>query len=452
MTRKDHIVKKSASKNNPFISALRNQFSSSNLLMNILLLLVIAALSVCIAVQADSIKKTEDITEYMMDYVSEYQVEEKVELITTGTISNILYTEFSKTDKWWDAEGGLEPIPEGKVRKHSQKIPVIGGRSYYLGYCFNPEDVPVSGAFFDAKGNWLAPLMTANIERYSYKNADGNGKKTNYADLYTFTAPDGARFFSYNLSTSSMYAYRQFVSSKPILALQNTGNYAFANDYPAYQAHKDKNLCVIGASGVAYNRSFQNFSTVLEEPLEQYLVGFQEYLVPWYKSVDSYGFAGGGWRRNRDAKYTSIYEGIIENNVDLSGYDEFLLFPATNDTQIENFGEIDSTDPDTYMGALNAMIKKIYEESPNAKIYLANAAHKGSYYTNAKSREKINTLNALLEDIADYYSLQLIDLAGGSGVNDFNYEAGKLTFDGTHLNHEGSRLTGLYLRKEMIGF
>ena len=445
-------MKKSTTNNSNKFENIKNLFSADSSLVKILLLLIIAAMGVCIAVQSANLRKTEQLAEYVSDYTSQNIVEERVELITTGTINNILYTEFSKTDGWWAADGSLEPVPEGKVRKHSQKIPVIGGRSYYLGYCFSADEVPVSGAFFDSKGNWLAPLLTDEILPYDYKNADGNGRKTNYAVLYTFTAPEGARSFSYNLSTSRDYSYRQFVSSKPILALQNTGNYAFANDFPPYQAHKNKNLCVIGASGVAYNRSLQNFSTALEEPLEQYLVGFQEYLVPWYKSVDSYGFAGGGWRRNRDAKYTSIYEGIIENNVDLSGYDEFLLFPATNDTAIENFGEMDSTDPDTYMGALNAMIKKIYKESPNAKIYLANAAHKGSYYTSAKAQKKIDTLNALLEDIADYYSLQLIDLAGGSGVNDFNYEAGKLTFDGTHLNQEGSRLTGLYLRKEMIGF
>lgn len=447
-------MKKTAAKGTVSNSAkkIKKLIGSNSAVIMVLMTLVIIAMLACIVIQSVNLNKTEYITEYMTEYVTEYVVEEKVAYVSEGACNNILYTEFDKMNGWWGADGELEPVPEGKARKHSQKIPVLGGYTYYLGYCFDPSEVPVSGGFFDKDGNWLAPLMTANIERYDYRNADGNGRATDYVDLYKFTAPKGTHFFSYNLSTANKFSYRQFVASMPVFALKNTGNFAFSDNFPPYQAHKDKNLCVIGASGIALNRGLRDFSTVLEQPDEQYVVGFQEYLVPWYKSVDSYGFSGGGWRKNDDAKHTSIYKGIIEKKVDLSGYDEFLLFPSTNDLDMESIGEMDSTDPKTYMGGLNAMVEKIYEESPNAKIYLANAAHKGSYYTNKGTRKKIDALNSTLEAFADYYSLHLIDLAGGSGINKFNYGQGNMTYDGTHLNHEGSRVTGLYLRKEMIGF
>lgn len=435
-----------------FIAKINKFIGSNSLPIMAMMMVIILAMLACIAIQSANLNKTEYIKENMTEYVTEYVVEEKVAYVSEGVCSNILYTEFDMMNGWWGADGELEPVPEGKMRKHSQMIPVLGGYTYYLGYCFSETDVPVSGGFFDKDGNWLAPLMTVDIEQYYYFNADGNGRATDFVDLYKFTAPKGTHFFSYNLSTSNKYSYRQFVASKPVFALKNTGNYAFSDDFPPYQAHKDKNLCVIGASGVELNRALRDVSTILEQPDEQYIVGFQEYLVPWYNLVESYGFAGGGWRKNDEAKRTSIYKGIIEKNVDLSSYDEFLLFPATNDMEMENIGEIDSTDPTTYMGSLNAMIEKIYEESPNAKIYLANAAHKGSYYTSKGGRKKIDTLNTALAEIADYYSLQLIDLAGGSGINKFNYAQGKMTYDGTHLNQEGSKLTGLYLRKEMIGF
>ena len=365
-------------------------------------------------------------------------------LITDFSAELAEYADGTEYDGWWTKTGSYF-LEEGKIRRHSRLIPVVPGKDYYLGY---NNSLSCTGAFFDKDGNWIAPLET--LTEYEYHTADGGNGKESYATIYTFTAPEEARYFSYNLVRSESAIYRQFVSSSPILALSNSGDYCFNNNYPAYQAHKDKKLCVIGASGVAYNRAEKNI-----DGLDQYLIGFQEYLAPWYAIVESYGFAGGGYRQNDASEYPSIYKGIIEGgvvgNVDLSGYDEFLIIPSTNDLALSNMGEIDSTDTATYFGGLNAIISKIYAESPNAKIYLANAMHKGSYYTNSGTKEKIDTLNARLAALADYDSLQLIDLAGGSGVNRFNYAEGNMTYDGTHLNHEGNKRMGLYLRKEMVG-
>ena len=372
---------------------------------------------------------------------------------------NILITDFSdelaeyadgtEYDGWWTKTGACE-IEDGKTRKHSRLIPVVSGKNYYLGYNNNLSS---TGAFFDVNGDWIAPLET--LTDYEYHTADCGSGSSRYAPIYTFTAPEGARYFSYNLATSADRVYRQFVSSSPVLALGNSGDYEFNDSYPAYQSHKDKKLCVIGASGVALDREIHNISTDPNVEDKQYIVGFQEYLVPWYKSVESYGFAGGGYRKNDAAEYPSIYKGIVEGgvvgSVNLSGYDEFLLIPSTNDLASSDIGDSNSTDTATYFGGLNAIIAKIYAESPNAKIYLANAAHKGGYYTNSGTKEKIDTLNAKLAELSDYNSLQLIDLASGSGINQFNYGEGKLTYDNTHLNHEGNKRIGLYLRKEMVG-
>jgi len=238
------------------------------------------------------------------------------------------------------------------------------------------------------------------------------------------------------------------VATMPVLALENTGNYRFDDDWPGYQAHKDRRLCVIGASGVMIDRLYREVP--LGSGTWQYIVGFQEYLVPWYASVESYGFSSGSWARNDASENLSIYNGIVTNGVDLSGYDEFLLIPSTSGVTADTIGEIDSADVDTYMGGLNAVLDKIHAESPYAKVYLANALRKGSYYTSETQRAKIDKINEQLAAIAAAKSLQLIDLAGGCGINAYNQDL--MTYDGTHLNQEGGMRQGLFLRREMIGF
>lgn len=415
---------------------------------------------------------------------------------TSGAGEEILYTETTKIKGWWGADGEFVDT----TRYHSQLMPITAGKSYYIGYKFahlNPDssnDITTTGAFFDVNGNWIAPLMTDDVAEYVCRSANGiMGASGNYASIYTFTAPENACYVSLNLSTGVANTYRQYLSSSPVMALSNTGNYRFSSDYPVYQAHKDKKLCVIGASGVALDREVHNLSTDPSKKNNQHIVGFQEYLIPWYKLVESYGFADSGYMRdgNTAQKEKSICRNILDGikvgeevdeygevfeirePVDFSGYDEFLFIPSTNDlhyaeTKIENedgsieiienpditksnMGSIDSTDEKTYFGALNAIIEKIYAESPKAVIYIANAVHKGTYYESEESMKKLELLNSRLAELAKTHSFELIDLVGSCGINRFNYGKGKLTYDNTHLNQEGSKCMGLCLRKIMVG-
>jgi hypothetical protein len=210
-------------------------------------------------------------------------------------------------------------------------------------------------------------------------------------------------------------------------------------------------LCVIGASGVVIDRLLRDEFKI--NTYSQYVVGFQEYLSLWYEKVDGIGFYGGGWGKYNSATKTTIYEGIVENNVDLSEYDEFLLIPSTANINETGIGEITDTtigsNKSTYMAGLNAVINHIYSQVPLAKIYLANVLHKGEYFTNAETKANMDEINKKLVELSALHSYQLIDLAGGSGINNQTYKA--LTYDDKHLNHEGNRIQGLFIRKEIIG-
>lgn len=346
-----------------------------------------------------------------------------------------LYTEFLYTPGRWTASGTIS-----STGYHSQMIPVSEEKTYYIGY--RGESASVTGAFFDGNKNWIKPLLKEETTIHEYQNADGNNERSNYAEIYTFTVPDGVRYFSLNLTDDAKNKYRQYLSTKPVFALENTGNYVVKEEDPVYQSKKNKSLCVIGASGVTIDRLYIN-DTVRN------IVGFQEYLVPWYKKVGSYGFWSGSWAQY-DENDPSIYSGIVGAGVYLSEYDEFILIPSTADVEITGIGEIDSTNTGNYMGGLNGVIEYIYSQSPLAKIYLANAVHKGKYFTDTEVKERMDEINEKLAKLSAFRSYQLIDLVSGMGINDKNYVA--LTYDGTHLNQEGSKNMGLFIRREILGF
>lgn len=350
-------------------------------------------------------------------------------------IEMVLYTEFDYLSGKWNDAGEL--IAGGF---HSQLLQVKKGEECYIGYCHDSGEV--AGAFFDAEGNFLRALNESETYIYKYMNADGNHERDNYASIYVFRVPVNARYISLNLTMDEEIKYRQYLSSKPVFALENTGNYVIYEGNNAYQAKKDKRLCVIGASGVTIDRLYT-------KEIAQFIVGFQEYLVPWYQQVDSYGFWSGSWAQYNE-KDTSIYSGIVDAKVDLSMYDEFLLIPSTADVAQTGVGEIDSQNISEYMGGLNGMIRYIYDQVPDAKIYLVNVVHKGKYFTTTITKERMDEINDKLQQLSAFKSYQYIDLMSGMGINDLNYD--RLTYDGTHLNQEGNKLQGLYIRKELLGF
>lgn len=350
-------------------------------------------------------------------------------------IEMLLITEFEYIPGRWDLVGGLSG-----TAWHTQPVPVKEGETYYIGY--RGLNATCSGAFLDCAGNWLQELRKSETVVHEYKTADGNKKLSDYAEIYAFTVPAGARYISLNLTDADDNKYRQYIASKPVFALENTGNFIVYEGNPAYQAKKGKSLCVIGASGVAIDRLYT-------EDISQNIVGFQEYLAPWYKNVESYGFWSGSWA-NKNQEDNSIYNGIVGANADLTAYDEFLLIPSTAEIAKESdIGEITSTDHLTYMGGLNGVIEYIYTQVPNAKIYLANVLHKGKYFTSDTTKALMDDINEKLAKLSALKSYQLIDLASGTGINDRTYQA--MTYDGTHLNQEGNKAQGLYIRKEIIG-
>lgn len=383
---------------------------------------------------------------------------DKIDATFTGLFDDNaveVYTDFEKTAGWWKADGTLGAL---STQTHTQKLPIRGNTQYFVGHFAAGNSA--YGAFFDKAGDYIVSLLPTDITQYSYPipDASGNGLFTDYVAIYTFTSPANACYFSYNISEAATRKYRNYVASKPVFALTGSGNLQIKKDDPIYQKYKNRKLCVIGPSTVMIDRLSRtgNFDNSGNN-LTQYIVGFQEYLVPWWSEVRSFGYSGAEWAHidyeSGGHIVKSIYTRVITDHLDLTGYDDFLLIASGNGLDDGRIGELTSYDDlgdDTkYMGGIRQVINYIYGQNPDAMIYVQTMRYQGHLGTT--KRAVADELNEKLRSMSHMLSATVVDAAFNSGINPYN--SARTCYDAeSHNNQIGQQMQGLCARKAMLGF
>ena len=143
---------------------------------------------------------------------------------------------------------------------------------------------------------------------------------------------------------------------------------------------------------------------------------------------------------------TGMYDYIIDGQLDLSGYDMFLITAGFNALTLSNLGEYTDTDPSTYFGAMNALLDYIdaqYADAEKPEIYLS------CIYYNKKSELRTRVFEET-QKLAIARECHFLDVVAGTGIgaDDLN----ERTYDGIHANQYGNSILGLYYRKELVGF
>lgn len=372
----------------------------------------------------------------------------------------ILYTDFEQLPGCYDNAGNIAHAGEsGYV--HSQLLRIKQTEKYYFGW--KNTDETVTGAFFDINKNWIAPLLTSNLQPVTYKYPTGrpNSDLTHYVQIYAFTAPQGAYYLAINTSYAADKYYCTYVSNKPVFALTGTGNYYVRGDDPIYQKYKNRKLCVIGPSTVSIDRAYHTGNNMGDgTTTTQHLVGWQEYLIPWWQTVDSYGYSSASWRKydkSDGASEDSIYTYVVGKQLDIADYDDYILLTSSNGGfAAANIGTITSAvdlgDVTKYMGGLRQTIEYIYSLNPNAIIYVQTVRYQSANFgTSATEREQIMHVNDEIRNMCHLCSFRLLDSAYDSGFNQHN--STMYSYDGgSHYNHIGSKIMGLSFRKAILGF
>lgn len=352
------------------------------------------------------------------------------------------YSDFNEESGFWNTDGSMS-----SNFTHTQKLRIIPGGRCYVANTVNQSS---QGAWFDQFGNWIAPLLQSEISEYQYPTpSKGTGTYT-YVTLYQFVAPSNAFYLSLNLRTSNQY--KSYVASVPVFIHKDTGNICLYDD-ASLARFKNRKLCVIGASTAMISRFFAS-------AINQSICGWQEYVAAFYDSMETFGYSGGSIGAGY-TEYTSIWQGIVGNAVDLSGFDDFIILATKNGMTVTGIGSWGTlTDPpfehDSYMGGLRSIVEYIYSQNPSAHIYLTTNWYDSRFYSSETWQSLVLNANYETRQMGMELGIPVIDLAAISGFNSKTYydssaPAAKYTYDGTHFNQKGSYQMGMTIRKEIIG-
>lgn len=368
----------------------------------------------------------------------------KFDIPDISTDFDFVYSDLEVIDGWWNSSGEIEtPTPGTSViPAHTQMLPIRPNSIIYLAACglsaSGQASTTVKCAYFDKHGNFLSVGYASNLISTNYKKPDGYGTQTGYSNTYYTTTPVGAYYISMNINKVASWLHRQYIASKPVFCRLGSGNYIWPKMSPLAASTSTRKLCVIGASSVMIDR--------LNRPgLGEYVSGFQEYLIPWFNLVESYGYNGTPWC-NTSGYSSSIYNEVVTKQLDISKYDTFLLCYSLNGTTNSNLGTYTDNGGTTAIGAINATIDYIYSVVPNAKIYVTNLFQDATPVSGA-----IRTnYNEQIELLCNYRGCKLVDLKTDSGINQSTINS--LTYDGAHPNQLGMRQIGECMRRTIVGF
>ena len=413
-----------------------------------------------VPVNAISVGSSETVAvPQFLDAMTNKELSTSVSSLTSNTdkIAVQSYSDITVSSKRWDEKMKLG---DSSVLGHTQNYKIIPGADYYVG-TIDYVNNGVMGCFLDFNELPLNPLLASDCSEVSYQYTTDNPNTdfTLFTKLYKFTVPTNAHYLSMNFTLTASAHWKFFLSNIPMFREGNSGDLVvYENSHMRHK--KAKKLCVVGPSYAMIDRRIQSAYG------NKYVVGFQEYLLPFYDSITTFGYSGGTWGQFRDDTYISIYSGIVTGYgasvlpKDFTPFDEVLLIgcnpngffstprqeEGTAGTYASNTSPVSS-----FMGGMRGVVEYILNQKPEMKIYLSNFWHTSGNNVSA-FRDTCDNLNAEMLKLANMFGLQYIDMYNGTPFNKWNYTTSNLqyTYDGVHPNNAGMREIADVLVRSMI--
>lgn len=336
--------------------------------------------------------------------------------------------------------GGNEVLQNGR---RTSLIPVYPGKDYYVPFAY--ETIDTVGAFYDIDGQFISGIIRDTDTELV---AGFLRKFTTPAECYNVCLNMPEAYYAVSLCSKPLiFPGRQELNPvyPPRISVPKLGNFRIPYDNNVLQQKQNRKLCCIGDSVTFIDRIVDN-----NVNLGNRMFGWQEYPGLLYDSVTSYGFSGGAWGPYEGFSAQNIYDGIVTAGVDLSGFDDFILFAGFNGmgTLAYPMGTLGTwnDNPDgvnTMLGAMRGVIDYIMQQNPKAKIYLMTNPHTDGYYQYGAYRTRLETYRNEILRIATVLGLEVIDAERGAGFTKALYDTNTITYDTLHPNDNGMSMIGL---------
>lgn len=352
------------------------------------------------------------------------------------------YSTFERNDYWYDRNGVLDT--SNPDLKHSQPMHIYGSEYLYFPY-INEGSSSTHGVFFDKYGHFVSSFRLGDYTSVTYAEVnDGRIPDLRnlgyaYCPFFRVPVPDNAYYFVWNMFSAAAHPAakdRVCVANFPVFIPQGFGNAVLYGD-EAFLGRKTDKVLVLGASTAMVDAANVNSSV-------GYNVAYQQFLKPYVEKITSYGVSGGNYASGLDK---SIYD-LVVGEIDVTGYDTVVLLSSMNYAAAGAFNPED-TELTTIMGGFKGVIDYIQTNNPTARIIVDIAPHRGTYYTSETTRTLTLQHDEAFRTVAREYGFEIIDhTAEGYTAVTLSY----LTYDGTHYNKNGGRLTAEHMRPAVCGF
>ncbi len=202
---------------------------------------------------------------------------------------------------------------------------------------------------------------------------------------------------------------------------------------------KHKKVCFLGDSithGETLADLSQRFATLLSRKYD-----FTEY---------NYGVSGTRIAKQRVTDLYPEWDADFIDRVDIMEpkADVIIVFGGTNDYGHGDapLGTFSDRDPYTFYGGLHTLYKKLLEKYPTSKIVILTPLHRPNEFSPRGDGRKPTDYGALrdyvriIREVAEYYSLPVLDLYAQSGMQPEIDIINKTYFsDGLHPNQTGHK-------------
>lgn len=359
--------------------------------------------------------------------------------VTVKTVEHETFIETQLLDdalQNWYAQGGGTYGADSLRR--SKAFRVFAGDYLYFSHTLG-SSVACHGVFLDENLEYVGYWNNDDIEAVTYvSNYAPTTTPYTFVAIYRVLVPDGAYYAAANL-TSGSNTYKQYFANIPVFAGPVMPPVRFRDSDNPISRYKDKKLAIVGPSTAYIDRAYIG-------ALTQSIIGFPEYLAPYFDGVDVYGVNSGGYMSG--ATY-SIYDNVVTNNkIDFSDYDVLLLISSTNALTTRNIGTALDTDTATYFGGLNGIITEAKTGNPDIEIILTTPTYKSTYWTDSNVKRIVDHIRKEIIRLGALTGYHVIDLATSTNFDEDTYN--DLTYDGVHYNQTGMKNVGQAIVNALI--
>ncbi|MBQ3140622.1 MAG: SGNH/GDSL hydrolase family protein [Clostridia bacterium] len=161
---------------------------------------------------------------------------------------------------------------------------------------------------------------------------------------------------------------------------------------------------------------------------------------------NNYGISGtriawqrvASWEPKFDQSFCDRVDGMTDDA------DVVMVFGGTNDYGHGDapIGKMSDRTPETFYGGMHTLCAKLLTKYPFAEIIIATPLHRSGEDTlNASNNAPLKTYVDIVREVAEYYSLPVLDLYKNSGIQpELPVVYQRLTADGLHPNDAGHEL------------